>query len=73
MPSKRPQLNVRVKQETVDRLNRLQARMAKALGIEVSQADVISAALLHLEATKYGPELDGPAPAPSRRKKGSGS
>lgn len=42
-------INVRANEETLDRLRRLAEVMTQTLGVEVSQADVIQAALVELE------------------------
>ena len=65
MPSKKKQLNVRVSDESDERLRSLMERMKAALGIDVSQSDVIQAALLELER-RYPP----PPAAKSRRHAG---
>lgn len=66
MPSKRPQLNVRLTDENRALLEQLRERMRIALNIDVSQADVISAALNHLAETKYpaAPAQKNPRKAP---------
>ncbi len=71
MPSKRPQLNVRLTTENRARLEALRASMRAALNIDVSQADVIGAALAHLE--KLYPPIPGQPPpdvAPEAKKRG---
>jgi len=54
MPSQRRQLNVRLSEEGEARLKGLVERMRDALGINVSQSDVIQAALVELEK-RYPP------------------
>jgi hypothetical protein len=49
MPSRRKQINVRLSDEAEVRLKGLQERMRALLGIDVSRADVINAALIELE------------------------
>lgn len=56
MPSKRKQLNVRLSEEGEARLESLVERVRAALGIDVSKADVIQAALVELEK-KYPPPI----------------
>jgi hypothetical protein len=53
---KRRQLNVRLTEETEARLKGLVERMKAALGINISQADVIQAALIELEKRYPLPE-----------------
>jgi hypothetical protein len=65
MPSTRKQLNVRISHESQNRLNALVERMRAALGIEVSQADVVQAALVELEK-RYPPAA--PAEAAQAKK-----
>jgi hypothetical protein len=62
MPSTRRQLNVRLSEESEARLKGLVERMRSALGIQVSQSDVIQAGLVELEK-RY-------PPATSTKKKG---
>lgn len=61
MQSKRKQFNVRLSDEGLDRLGRLVSGMKGALGIDVSQADVIHAALVELEK-KYPLTTEQPEP-----------
>jgi hypothetical protein len=49
VPSSRKQLNVRMDEESEDRLARLVVAMRQAIGIRVSQSDVVRAALVELE------------------------
>jgi Arc/MetJ-type ribon-helix-helix transcriptional regulator len=49
MPSQRRQINVRLSKESEARLKRLVESMRAALGIDVSQSDVIQAGLVELE------------------------
>jgi hypothetical protein len=63
MPSQRRQLNIRLSQESEDRLKGLVERMRATLGITVSQSDVVQAGLIELEK-RYPPE-------PKRKQKGS--
>ncbi len=64
MPSQRPQINVRVSEDTVQRFVALVDRMRAATGIDnLSQADVIRLAILELEK-KYPPTSAAP-PAPA--------
>lgn len=55
MASDRKQINIRLAPDSETRLHGLVERMTQALGFEVSQADVIRAALIELEK-KYPPE-----------------
>jgi hypothetical protein len=69
MPSERRQLNVRLSEESEARLKGLVERMRAALGINVSQSDVVQAGLVELEK-RYppAPEIKEPT-APKQRKK----
>jgi Arc/MetJ-type ribon-helix-helix transcriptional regulator len=73
MPSARRQINVRLSEESENRLKGLVARMRAALGIEVSQSDVIQAGLVELEK-RYPPDQAAapaaPAPPPVKRPAG---
>lgn len=59
MPSNRKQLNIRLSDETEARLEGLMVSMHAALGIEVSKADVVQAALVELEK-RYPPSTETP-------------
>lgn len=63
MPSTKRQLSVRAEDETHARLAGLVQRVSEALGVPVSQADVVRLALIELEK-KY--------PQPAEPKKGKG-
>ena len=70
MPSRRRQINVRLSEASEERLKRLVEQMRAALGIEVSQSDVIQAGLVELEK-RYPPavrETETDEPAPRKRK-----
>src|SRR5947208_1725989 len=79
MSKPRLQINVRASEQSLARLFGLMDRMSEALGITVSQADVIQAALIELEK-KYPPipgkpstlAQDGPSAADDAQDKGSG-
>ncbi len=71
MPSQRRQINVRLSEESEARLKGLVERMRAALGIDVSQSDVIQAGLVELEK-RYPPDAGQSALAPSAKKKGRG-
>ncbi len=66
MPSTRRQLNVRLSEESEARLKGLVERMRAALGIAVSQSDVIQAGLAELEK-RYPPGTSPPPVAPTPR------
>jgi Arc/MetJ-type ribon-helix-helix transcriptional regulator len=66
MPSRRRQLNVRLSEEGEDRLRGLVERMRAALGITVSQSDVVQAALVELE--KRYPPAEVETPKKGRKK-----
>lgn len=66
MPSQRKQLNIRLSDETDERLVGLVARMRAELGISVSKADVVQAALIELEK-RYPPSAEV---KPGRKRKG---
>jgi hypothetical protein len=72
MPSQKKQLNIRISEEGEARLKRLVESMKAALGIDVSQADVIQAGLVELEKRYPGtPPNNKPASMkPPKRKKG---
>lgn len=61
MPSIRKQLNIRLSDESEARLAGLVERMRAAIGVDVSKADVVNAALIELEK-RY------PPPEPPKRK-----
>ena len=63
MPSNRKQLNVRLDDESEGRLARLVVAVTGAIGIRVSQSDVVRAALVELE--KLYPQAP---PEPTRGK-----
>jgi hypothetical protein len=62
--SKRRQVNVRLSPESEVRLAGLVARMRAALGIEVSQSDVLQAGLIELEKRYPPPPEPEPRKAP---------
>jgi Arc/MetJ-type ribon-helix-helix transcriptional regulator len=63
MPSTRRQINVRLSEESEARLKGLVERMRAALGIQVSQSDVIQAGLVELEK-RYPPDQAAAKAAP---------
>ncbi len=72
MPSKNPQLNLRLPQAVIDEFHDLLPRVRAALGVPVSQPEAIALAIRAL-AEKYPAE---PAPEqasarPARRKRAS--
>lgn len=70
MPSQRRQINIRLSEESEARLHRLMDSMRTALGINVSQADVVQAGLVELEK-RYPASDAGTSPADgSNRTKG---
>jgi hypothetical protein len=70
VPSDRRQLNVRLDDESAARFDRLAAATAAAVGVELSQAQVIALALRALEE-KYPPPVS-PPPAPATRPRRTG-
>lgn len=68
MPSQRRQINVRLSEESEQRLKRLTQRMRVTLGIDVSQSDVIQAGLVELEK-RYPDEANGAPLKPSTKRK----
>jgi hypothetical protein len=67
MPSERRQINVRLSEESEQRMKRLLESMRGALGIAVSQSDVIQAGLVELEK-RYPPLPRAEAPQPTGKK-----
>jgi len=61
MPSKRRQINIRLPDQGFERIAALMERMRATLGIDVTQTDVITAALAELE--KRYPPTDKAKPA----------
>jgi hypothetical protein len=65
MPSKRPQLNVRLSDEDLALIETLRGAAGAALGLSLSKSDVLRMALAEL-ARRYAP---GATPRPRRRGK----
>lgn len=69
MPSDRRQFNVRMSEETAARLDALLPRVARALGVELSQAQFLALAVQALEAQhpdQPAPDRVNPARKPAR-------
>jgi hypothetical protein len=64
MASERRQLNVRLDPESADRFDRVSRSVVAAVGVEMSQAQIVALALKALE-DRYPA---GPAPGKSRKK-----
>ncbi len=56
MPSKNKQLNMRLRPEVLDRLERIRDALAQARGTPISQPAAVSEALLELERQMFPDE-----------------
>jgi hypothetical protein len=70
MPSDRRQLNVRLDPQTSDIWDQLLPRVQEAVGVELSQPQVIALAIRAL-AEKY-PAAEQPAPPPAKNRRTAG-